>query len=277
MRFRLIAAALILTIPGSAITSVPANSGCTAVEQATVGCPENTGTDVVIDGTQETDGDPGTDGTEGTDDEWRPPTDDGDPETPFDFDQCLRDWDSYIHCFRPPGDEEEEEETEDEPEVPAVTINDLVRFTPEGSVITAEPDNVGVVGLPTNFVATASVQTVTGELFGFPITVRFTPAGYDFVYGDGAADTTASGGTTWADLGQAQFTPTDTSHTYSERGTYTAHVDVRYTAEVDFGVGWFPITGEVTSSGPPQEIRIFEAHTALVAHTCAQAPSSPGC
>lgn len=258
-----------------AVPASPGAPGCDlAVLQVLGYCPEpnNDGTDVVIDGTQETDGDPGTDGT---DDEWWPPTDDGNPEDPFDFDECLSDWDSYIHCFRPPGDDEEE--TEDEPEVPAVTITDLARFAPEGSVVTGEPDNVGVAGLPTNFVAAASVQTVSGELFGFPIAVRFTPAGYDFTYGDGATNTTASGGSTWTDLGQAQFTPTDTSHTYPERGAYVAHVDVRYTAEVDFGVGWFPITGEVTSSGPPQEIRIFEAHTALVAHTCEQAPSSPGC
>lgn len=223
----------------------------------------------MIDGTWETDGD-------SDDNTWQNPTDDNwTPPKPFDFDECLSDWDSYIRCFRPPGDDEEE--TEDEPEVPTVTITDLARFAPEGSIVTGEPDNVGVAGLPTNFVATASVQTVAGELFDFPISVRFTPSAFDFSFGDGATMTSASGGATWSALGQAQFTPTDTSHTYRERGTYVAQVDVRYTAEVDLGIGWFPIAGEVTSAGPPQEVRIFEAHTALVAYTCQQAPRSPGC
>ncbi|WP_051606470.1 hypothetical protein [Microbacterium sp. CH12i] len=107
--------------------------------------------------------------------------------------------------------------------------------------------------------------------------MRFTPSGYDFSFGDGSSVTTSSGGQSWVVLGQAQFTPTSTSHTYPERGSYFAQVNVRYTAEVDFGIGWFPISGEVTSVGPPEEIRIFEAHTALVANTCQQAPGSPGC
>lgn len=243
---------------------------CSAVESWVNGC--DTGdTDVVIDGTQETDGDPGTDGTDG---EWNPPTGDGTPEGPTEFEQCIDLWDSMIYCYRP---DEETDDDDGTPEVPPITITDLARFAPEGSVISGEPDNVGVAGLPTNFVAAASEQTVAGELFGFPLSVRFTPSAFDFTYGDGSATTTTSGGSAWADLGQAQFTPTATSHTYGERGTYIAQVNVRYTAEVDFGIGWIPIAGEVTSTGPPQEIRVFEAYTALVAHTCAEAPSSPGC
>lgn len=258
----------------------PAVYGCDlAVLQMYGFCPETDtdDTDVVIDGTDETDGDPGTDGTDGTDGEWQPPGDDGTEENPFDFDECLEDWEAGRQCYRPDGDDEDTDGDDGEPEVPTVTITDLVRFTPEGSVISGEPDNVGVVGLPTNFVTAAAAQTVTGELLGFPISVRFTPVSYEFIYGDGAASTSSSGGASWADLGQAQFTPTATSHTYAERGTYTAQVDVRYGAEVDFGTGWIPINGVVTAAGAPQEIRIFEAHTALVAHTCAEAPSSPGC
>ncbi|MGO2748090.1 hypothetical protein [Microbacterium sp.] len=233
----------------------------------------------MIDGSQETEGEPGFPPVGDFDDEWYPPAEIGTPHKPFDFDQCLLDWDSYRRCFRALEDSEPAEETEEEAEaaIPAITINDLARFAPEGSVVTGEPDNVGVAGLPTNFVTAASAQTVDAELFGFPISVRFTPSAYDFTYGDGDSATTSTGGSTWAALGQAQFTPTDTGHTYRERGTYFAQVDVRYTAEVDFGVGWYPISGEVTTTGAPQQVRIFEAHTALVAFTCAEAPNSPGC
>lgn len=41
--------------------------------------------------------------------------------------------------------------------------------------------------------------------------------------------------------------------------------------------GWFPITGTLTIPGPAQNIRIYEARTALVAHTCAKNPTGPGC
>ncbi|MFS0912990.1 hypothetical protein AB3M89_14510 [Microbacterium sp. 179-I 3D2 NHS] len=131
--------------------------------------------------------------------------------------------------------------------------------------------------MPTNFVGTASTTTIPGTLFGIPLTVRFTPATFHFHYGDGTNLTTTTGGRTWTDLHQAQFTPTPTSHVYRERGTYTARVDISYTAEIDLGTGWIPITGTVTADGPPQPIRIFEAHTALVARTCLEQPTAPGC
>lgn len=278
MLITVLVATLALGTPAAAMSS----SSCDLATLQMYGyCPEsnNDGTDVVIDGTHDDPGDTDTDPGTWTDDDsdtdvdlpWDPPPD-------FNFDDCLENWDSYIHCFRPPDDDDETEDEDDNTTtIPDITITDVARFTPVGSAVAGEPDNVGVVGLPTNFVSTASVQTVNGSLFGFPVAVRFTPAGYDFTFGDGSAATTASGGQSWAALGQAQFTPTNTSHTYAERGTYSAQVDVRYTAEVDFGIGWFPISGEVTSAGAPQEIRIFEAHTALVAHTCEQAPNSPGC
>lgn len=158
-----------------------------------------------------------------------------------------------------------------------LTITDVAAFAPPPVAITAEPDNVGVAGTASNFVAPASAQTQSGELFGRAITVRFTPVGFDFVHGDGTTATTGTAGQTWAALGQAPFTATATSHTYRERGTYLARVTVRYTAEVDLGGGWFPVQGELAVPGAVQAIRIFEARTALVAHTCDQRPSAPGC
>lgn len=282
--FVALAASVMMAVSAPALASADVRAsagGCTAIEQATTGCT-NTGSEIIIDDSHTRPETPGTspigDSDPGTDSDWTPPPGWA-PPPEFNFAQCLNDWDSYIQCFR--AQEEEAEETPAEeaaaPAIPAVTVADVARFAPAGSAISAEPDNVGVVGLPTNFVAAASVHTVNDSLFGFPIAVRFTPVGYDFTFGDGTTTTTTEGGRSWADLGQAQFTPTPTSHTYAERGTYSAAVDVRYAAEVDFGIGWFPISGEVTSSGAAQEIRIFEAHTALVAHTCEQAPDSPGC
>jgi hypothetical protein len=159
----------------------------------------------------------------------------------------------------------------------AITIADLATFSPAPVQPIAEPGNVGIAGMPANFVANATTHTQTGTLFGAPVTVRFTPAGYDFHYGDGSTSTLTTGGRTWAALGQPQFTATATSHVYRARGTYTADVTVRYTAEVDLGTGWFTVAGELTAPGPTQQIRVFEAHTALVAHTCTENPTAPGC
>lgn len=160
---------------------------------------------------------------------------------------------------------------------PAVTITDLASFSPATATATGEPSNLGVAGLPMNFVASASAHVRTGTLFGAPISVRFTPVGFDFRYGDGSTANLSTGGSTWTALGQAQFTPTATSHVYRDRGTYDADVTVRYTAEIDVGTGWMPIDGELSVPGPTQQIRIYEAHTALVEYTCSERPTATGC
>lgn len=158
-----------------------------------------------------------------------------------------------------------------------LTITDVAQFAPAPVTTAAEPGGVGVAGLPMNFVAATTAQTRSGTLLGRPITVRFTPARVDFVYGDGESRTSTDGGESWATLGQASFTPTPTSHTYRTRGTYPAHATVRYTAEVDIGGGWFPVPGELAIDGSVQQVRVYEADTALVARTCTEQLAAPGC
>ncbi|MCK6065022.1 MULTISPECIES: hypothetical protein [Microbacterium] len=164
------------------------------------------------------------------------------------------------------------------PGIPAVTARDVASFAPGGPALEGEPDGVGVVGMPVNFVASASAQSVSGTLFGRPVTVRFTPAAFVFDYGDGTTARSTSGGASWGDLGQAQFTPTATSHAYGERGVYQVAVSIEYSAEVDFGVGrWFPVNGPVTSTTAGYPVEVFEVRTALVDKTCAENPSGPAC
>lgn len=261
----------------SALLVLPAatsgDADCAATSLTGGGCGySNSGTSLTVSGSKTT---PGT-----TPDSPRSNTNapDSGPSTPpgeSDFSQCLSDWNSMIGCF--PRTQPADPAAPPPPAPPPITMNELAVFAPDPVVTVGEPGNVGISGMPTNFVATASVHTRTGAIFGIPLTVRFTPSGFDFGYGDGSSASTTTGGQTWAALGQAQFTPTPTSHVYDARGTYPADVDVRYTAEIDIGLGWFPIAGELTTDGPSRDIRIFEAHTALVAYTCAQKPSSPGC
>lgn len=201
--------------------------------------------------------------------------DDRGPSSPLRDQLCERSITHLRLCRETPTDPTAPPTAD--PGLPAITITDLAQFAPAPTSLAGEPANLGIVGMPTNFVASASVTTASGTLFDRPIVARFTPAAYDFHFGDGTDATTTSGGQTWEALGQAQFTPTTTSHAYRERGTYSADVDVRYTAEVDLGTGWIPVAGQLTADGPTQQIRIFEAHTALVAYTCDQKPSSAGC
>lgn len=217
------------------------------------------GDTVDLTGTKTT---PGTDGTIDT-------SSDSDTDTPLS--PCA----SYLNgrCVSYPFTRN----VDTTPGTPTITITDLTSFAPEPTSLIAEPGNAGIADMPANFVATASAHTQTGTLFGVPLTVRFTPVGYDYTYGDGTAATTTTPGRSWEELGQAQFTPTPTSHVYADRGTYAADVDVRYSAEIDFGLGWYPIDGELISDGPVQQVQIFEAHTALVAHTCTENPGAPGC
>lgn len=240
------------------------------------------GGDVVVDGSIRTPAQyPTNPNTPGAD--WDPgwePSEPYDPNNPGTkpIPPCTED---ISNPNLPCGWEEEAEPAPgDEPVVvyPAVSASDLVSFTPSKPVFTVEPDGAGLVGKPVNFVADAETHTLSGTLLGFSVSVQFIPISYTFDYGDGTSQSTTSGGTSWVDSGSAQFTPTDTSHTYTERGTYTTQSTVEYAAWVDFGDGiWRSVDGTVTAVGPSVDIRIYRPKTALVDKTCLEDPTGTGC
>lgn len=157
------------------------------------------------------------------------------------------------------------------------TLNDVASFAPASLPLVDEPDGVGIVGMPVNFVVEPAVHEQTGELFDLPVTVRFTPASVQFRHGDGTSRDAAGGGRTWAQLGLPQFSATPTSHAYAARGTYTASAVVRYAAAVDFGSGWVPVPGLLEIPTAAMDIQILEVRTALVDRTCHEKPTGPGC
>lgn len=161
--------------------------------------------------------------------------------------------------------------------LPEVTLADLASFVPAAPTLGGEPDGLGVVGMPTNLVASASEQRMQGTLLGYAVTVRFVPVAYAFDYGDGATRTAATGGAPWSSLGQADFTPTPTSHVYAAPGTYGVRATVDYAASVDFGAGWRPVAGVVRASSPAYDVRVVEVRTALVSRTCLENSRGPGC
>lgn len=170
-----------------------------------------------------------------------------------------------------------------EPEAPqgppaVVTISDIASFVPAPPAVSTEPDGIGAKNMPLNTVSTSETQTVDGALFGFPVSVTFTPAGFRHDWGDGTVTETSTGGASWSALGQAEYSPTDTSHAYTAKGTYTLNTTAYYRAVVDFGPwGTRTVDGLISAPAASRDIRIVEVRTALVQYDCVEAPSSPGC
>ncbi|MCU1409240.1 MAG: hypothetical protein JWM23_1320 [Microbacteriaceae bacterium] len=159
-----------------------------------------------------------------------------------------------------------------------VRISDLVSFTPATSASAMEPFGWTVVGLPTNFFASASVHTRSGLLLGFPAEVRFTPVGYRWDYGDGSARNSTSGGETWATLGLPEFSETATSHSFRDRATRVITLTVSYGAEYRFASqGWRSISGTLAVPADPLTAVVGDAHTVLIDRDCLRGPHGPGC
>ena len=164
------------------------------------------------------------------------------------------------------------------PGTPAVRISDIASFTPDAPTQQMQPNGWMVKGLATNFVATASAHTQTGDLLGQPADVRFTPISYGWDYGDGTTGTSTSGGATWEKLNLSEFSDTDTSHTYEIAADYTITPSVTYSAEYRYaGSEWLPIDGTLTIPGTPTTATAWVIHTALVAKNCIDDPDGIGC
>lgn len=161
---------------------------------------------------------------------------------------------------------------------PAVTLRDIASFRPAAPGNGMEPGGWAVVGLPANFVAEASVQTLSGTLLGRSADVRFHPVAYRWTHSDGAVVQASVPGSTWEELTQAEFTETATSHVYARSGEHAADLTVVYVAEYRFdGSDWRWIDGTLAVPGEPRAVLVGEFDTVLVTGDCNIAPDGPGC
>lgn len=199
-------------------------------------------------------------------------------ERPVDANGCQSFETAQGDTFRvcpPPAPEVDEG---DAPPAPTVTITDVAHFAPTPGSLASEPGGWGVVGLPVNLYSEASGHVVDATLLGRPASVRFTPVSMHWDHGDGTSATHSHGGASWAELGLAEFSVTDTGHTYDARGTYTLSATVEYGAEYAIdGSGWIPLAGTVPVTLPATDILIAAADTVLVDGDCAARPGAPGC
>lgn len=159
-----------------------------------------------------------------------------------------------------------------------VTLNDIASFRPDPGVDHMEPNGWMIVGLDTNFFAAVGPQIHDGTLLGLPASVRFTPVGYHWVYGDGTSATRSTKGGTWASQAVAEFDPTPTSHIYRAAGTYYIDLTIDFTAEYQFaGTAWTPIAGTLAVPANRLVATAGNAKTVLVERECTQNPRGPGC
>src|SRR5690554_4792085 len=159
-----------------------------------------------------------------------------------------------------------------------VTLSDLVNFRPAPGLDSMEPDGWMIVGLDTNFYATAPVQVQDGLLLGEPAQVRFTPVRYHWTYGDGATRSASTPGATWAAHGVNEFDPTPTSHVYTASGTYYIDLTIDFAAEYRWaGSSWTSIAGTIPVPANRLVASAGGAKTVLVEHECTLNPRGPGC
>ncbi|WP_437582980.1 hypothetical protein ACSAGD_11935 [Paramicrobacterium sp. CJ85] len=159
-----------------------------------------------------------------------------------------------------------------------ITISDLASFSPEHVDVSMEPNGWMIIGLPANFYADADINTETGELFDTAVTVRFTPTSFHWSWGDGTSTSTSTAGASWDELDVKEFTATDTSHTFTEKGTYTISLSVDYSVELRAGNGeWFPVTGTLTADAETITAIATTADSVIVDEECTKNPSGPGC
>lgn len=160
----------------------------------------------------------------------------------------------------------------------AITLTDIASFTPQGVSLSLQPGSWTVVGVETNFIAGAQTHVVAGSLLSRSAEVRFTPASYDWNYGDGASRSTADAGASWSALGLKEFSRTSTSHKYLTPASYTPSVTVYYSVEYRWGGGaWQSIAGRIPATASASTVTVFTADTVLVTGACTAWKTAPGC
>lgn len=150
---------------------------------------------------------------------------------------------------------------------PPSSISDLVAFQPSGSAMVIEPGWWSLPRVPTNMYSTAGVDTQAGELLGWPIQVRFTPQTYRWSFGDGANATRSTAGGSW---GGAQFSATNTSHTYRAPGVYSIGLTIEYSVSYRFEGGpYIGLPGVVTRGVGVTRVQVLRVSPVLTNKGCA--------
>jgi hypothetical protein len=164
------------------------------------------------------------------------------------------------------------------PADPGVTLEDVAQFVPRSASILSQPNGWALVGAPVNLLTDASAQVVDGMLLGRPAQVRFVPVSFTWDRGDGTSATVVGPGASWKQLGQRDFTATDTSHVYGSVGDRRISLTIAYSPSYRFdGGGWQQIPGTLPVLVGPVVLHVLQGSTVLVGGACGMAHAGPGC
>jgi hypothetical protein len=164
------------------------------------------------------------------------------------------------------------------PEAPEVTLQDVAQFVPRDASIRSQPNGWALVRSPVNLFTDATAQVVDGTLLSRPAQVRFVPVSFTWDHGDGTTTVTAGPGSSWRELGQQDFTSTDTSHVYPTIGDRRVSLTIGYSPSYRFdGGAWQPIPGTLPVQVGPVVIHVLQGSTVLVGGACGTAHAGPGC
>ncbi|WP_259338475.1 hypothetical protein [Clavibacter phaseoli] len=184
------------------------------------------------------------------------------------------------HAFLPPA-KAPTKPADPAPAVPAaaaVTLADVAQFVPRDASIRSQPNGWAIVGAPVNLFTDSTAEVVDGQLLGRPAQVRFVPVSFAWDHGDGTSSTAVGPGASWRELGQRDFTATDTSHVYSSIGDRQVTLTISYSPSYRFdGGGWQQISGTLPVQVGPLTIRVLQGSTVLVAGACGERHAGPGC
>ena len=163
-------------------------------------------------------------------------------------------------------------------ETETVTLDDIEHFAVHRGENVMQPDGWAVVGFETNFYSTARPHSVRGELFENRALVRYQPVAWHWDFGDGTHLDSETAGASWDDLGQPEFTKTETSHVFDDVGERHITLQIDFTAEYSYDGGtWTPIDGLLHVDTEPIDAVVGSATTVLVGDDCTAEPTAPGC
>ena len=159
-----------------------------------------------------------------------------------------------------------------------ITLIDIEHFSVQRGENVMQPDGWAVAGFETNFYSTVRAHSVRGVLFKNRALVRYQPVAWHWDFGDGTHLDSDTGGSSWDDLGQPEFTHTETSHVFDEAGAHHITLQIDFTAEYSYDGGtWTRIDGLLHVDTEPIDAVVGSATTVLVADDCTAEPSAPGC
>ncbi|WP_247650054.1 hypothetical protein [Clavibacter capsici] len=193
-------------------------------------------------------------------------------------------WDYFDHCdIREPVCQSQFFHMSSAPDpahpVPqTVTLDDVAGFLPHDASLRSQPKGWAVAGTPANFLTDAVSNVIDGQLLNRPAQVRFVPVSFTWNYGDGTISTTDGPGASWKQLGQQDFTTTDTSHVYPTMGDRQVTLTIAYAPSYRFdGGGWQQIPGTLPVQVVPVTIHVLQGSTVLVGGACGTRHAGPGC